>query len=239
MTHHNQHKNIVRRLARRQRHPLLKKALEALPSLFSNPKRYPFLEFVLANGEERSRRKNGSYRAVRSDRLDPIIGLLAFYISEYDLMSFRVGITPYHNQKKILAPTLKDAAEATGFSESALRSARSHLENAGLITHTPQRFKQSDGSYKSAGGVVKIKTFLFALLGVRSDTLQAARAYAKTKWLRGRAKRFPALVGKEQRIAHALSQAKKSFALTRSSGPQVLTQIIEALQPPARKTEPI
>lgn len=222
---------VINRLLEVNLHPLQKVAIRNLKNYYRSPAMLEMLGRIKANGEFRTRRNDGGYRKVRSERADTITMVLAYLIGKVNLVKLQVGVVPYHDPDGLIgAPTQATMAKELGESEGRIYKALAHLRNAGYITITQRRRPRKDGDgWESLPPVICIKDTVFVLAGISKRWLKRTRDWKYKAWKEERNIRFQRSVEKERDLHQAKQKETKDFFL------QDLMRRVQEL--PARQKE--
>ena len=204
---------VINALLEGKLHPLQKAAISNLKGYYRSPSMLSMLGRIKANGELRTRRKNGEFRKVRTDRADPIISVLAYLISKVNLVKLQVGIIPYHDPDGLIgAPTQASIAAALGETEGRVYKALAHLKNAGYITITQRRQPKKDGDgWESLPAIICIKNTVFVLAGISKAWLKRTRDWKYQEWKKERNRRFQRSIERDRERHQAKQKEAHDF----------------------------
>jgi hypothetical protein len=193
-------------------HPLLKAALKRLRAYYSNPSLYEKLGTILANGDPRSRRRDGKPCQFRSDGRDGALMVMGYLLSQVNLMRLQVGVVPYSDPDGLYdAPTAEDIAQACGMSKIRVQRHLLRWKHGGYLTVTPRRRQRPDGQWESLPPVVAVHRTVFTLIGVTKEALKAAAQFQWKKYKAEREKRFKKAVTKEKDLHAAKVEESRDF----------------------------
>ena len=205
---------VINRLLEANLHPLQKVAINNLKNYYRSPSILEKLGRIKANGELRSRRKDGGFRKVRTDQADMNIMVMAFLIGKVNLMKLQVGVVPYHDPDGLYGPTETQIASALNESVVRVRRALAHWKNAGYLTITQRRRPRQDGEgWESLSPVFCVKETVFVLVGVSKKWLRRTRDWKSKAWKSERNRRFQKAVEKERDLYQAKQREAQDFFL--------------------------
>lgn len=166
---------------------------------------------ILSNGDQRTRRKDGAPRQVRSEGRDVAIMVMAYCLSRINLFRLQVGLVPYSNPDTVYSPTEGEIAEALGLSLGRVQRALARWKHAGYISITPRPRKSADGEWRSISPIICIKQTVFALIGISKKWLRSCQEYQYKKWKAEREKRFRRAVEREKELQQAKTREAQDF----------------------------
>ncbi len=189
--------------------PEKRKVIKNLAGFYNDPSMMFQVDRMTASGEERSKRKDGHYRRVRSDHIDVMVCVMAMYVAHLDFMTMRCGITAYNQDgakdhytkgqnkrglKLLFAPSLEQLQiECGGIGYGAIQEARQHFERAVAFSITRDTRLKPDavqnefgkfpkGSVESFPSIVCISDHVLILLGLTRKELTKCRDRASARW---------------------------------------------------------
>lgn len=203
---------VFDRLIAKTPHKLLKATLKRLKDFYTQPNLYEKLGAILANGDARTRRRDGKHCQFRSDGRDGALMVMGYCLSQINLMRLQVGVVPYSDPDGLYnAPTAADIAKACGMSKIRVQRHLVRWKHAGYLTITPRRRKRPDGQWESLPPVVAVHRTVFTLIGISKEALKAAAQFQWKKYKAEREKRFRKAVKKEKDLHSAKVEEANDF----------------------------